>query len=174
MISLLTKFPWQATSYYTMSTRNKIFDAALKMLHLLSMNLRRSPNSLNNSMENSPVAMQGPFSNYTVPTMSGYNTPAGGGYHNVLPRSGGGSRPLNPMLLKDLLSAALNASGFSEKQRFELNIVVDPAYRCFLLSPLAKSWPFEVLGRRRGIEEDVVEVSLLTLLFQIEKSKKTH
>ena len=163
MISLLTKFPWQATSCYSMATRNKIFDAALKMLYVLNGELRRSPISLNNSMETSPVNMQGPFSGYPTPSASGYTTPAGGGFHSILPRPGGASKPLNPALLKELLSAALNASGFSEMQRSELNAVVDPAHRVFLISPLTKWWPFQALGRRRGIEEDVVEVSPLFL-----------
>ncbi|KAL9125123.1 MAG: hypothetical protein Q9217_005622 [Psora testacea] len=153
MISLLTKFPWQATPHYTLSTRNKIFHAARQMLYLLCLNLRRSPTSRDISLENSPINTFGPLSNHSFPTYN-YNT-LGEGY-GVMPRPGG-VKPLNIGLLRDLLSAALNAPGFSEKQRWELYHTAELVNRSFLISPLAREWPFEVLGRRRGVEEDVVE-----------------
>ena len=75
-------------------------------------------------------------------------------------RSGGVAQPkaLHVGLLRDLLSAALNARGFSEKQRWELHQTAELVNRGFLISPLAAYWPFQALGRKRGIEEDVVEV----------------
>ena len=78
--------------------------------------------------------------------------------NQVLPHPGA-IQELNIGLLKDLMSAALNAPGFSERQRWELYNTGDLIKGHFLVSPLAQSWPFEVLGRKRGIEEDVVEVS---------------
>ncbi|KAL9098383.1 MAG: hypothetical protein Q9163_005947 [Psora crenata] len=153
MISLLIKFPWQATPHYTLSTRNKIFHATRQMLHLLCSNLWHSPTSRNPSLETSPINAFGPFSNYKPPP-SVYNN-AGVGC-TVMPRTGG-MKPLNAGLLRDLLSAALNAPGFSEKQRWELYHTADLANRSFSISPLAREWPFEVLGRKRGMEEDVVE-----------------
>ena len=63
-------------------------------------------------------------------------------------------------LLKDLLSAALNAAGFSERQRWELSEAADHARHHFRISPLSQWWPFQVLGRKPHVDEDVVEVSM--------------
>ena len=64
------------------------------------------------------------------------------------------------MLLEELLLAGLNAPGFSERQRWELVTLADWAGDKIQMSPLCRIWPFEVLGRRAGVAEDVVEVSL--------------
>ena len=73
---------------------------------------------------------------------------------------------LTEALLKDLLMAGLNASGFSEKQRWELYEASEYARHHFRVSPMLKYWPFEVLGRKKTVEEDVVEVrALLSSLF---------
>ena len=127
------------------------------MLHLLSLNLIRLPHSRNSSTDTSPTDQcGGPFNAYG--SGSGYSTPAGAHVGNyILPRPGV-SQDLNTGLLKDLLSAALNAPGFSERQRWELHRTADLVKAQFSISPLAQSWPFEVLGRKRGVEEDVVEV----------------
>lgn len=65
---------------------------------------------------------------------------------------------LTENLLHDLLSAGLNAPGFSEKQRWELYEMCDYARHHFNVSPLLQHWPFEVLGRKMRVEEDVLEV----------------
>ena len=65
---------------------------------------------------------------------------------------------LTQQLLKDLLMAALNAPGFSEKQRWELFQGSEYGRVNFRLSPLLKYWPWEVLSRKVHAEEDVVEV----------------
>ena len=54
--------------------------------------------------------------------------------------------------------AALNAPGFSEKQRWELFEISGYARSHFRVSPLLQYWPFEVLGRKPNVEEDVAEV----------------
>ena len=68
---------------------------------------------------------------------------------------------LDENLLRDVVMAALNAYGFSDKQRWEIVQAASPiiGHHVFRLSPLARGWPFETLGRKRGFEEDVVEVS---------------
>jgi len=71
-----------------------------------------------------------------------------------------GATGLNHALLQDLLLAGLNASGFSESQRWDLVGAAKWAGEKIRVSPLARWWPFEVLGRKMGVEEDVVEVSL--------------
>ena len=84
-------------------------------------------------------------------------------YGSPIMRSGFRSRDspsITEDLLKDLLSAALNAGGFSERQRWELSEATDHARHHFRLSPLSQWWPFEVLGRRPHMDEDVVEVSI--------------
>lgn len=73
--------------------------------------------------------------------------------------SHGGVPLLTEQLLKDLLLAGLNAPGFSEKQRWELFDMSDYAKRQFRVSPLLQHWPFEVLGRKPHMEDDVVDVS---------------
>ncbi|KAL8815488.1 MAG: hypothetical protein Q9191_008462, partial [Dirinaria sp. TL-2023a] len=75
-----------------------------------------------------------------------------------------GPTGLTPSLLEDLLLAGLNAPGFSERQRWELVSAAEGAGEKVRISPLARWWPFEVLGRRQGKKEDVVEyyVNLLT------------
>ncbi len=65
---------------------------------------------------------------------------------------------LTEALLHDLLMAALNAPGFSEKQRWELFEISGYARSHFRVSPLLQYWPFEVLGRKPNVEEDVAEV----------------
>lgn len=56
--------------------------------------------------------------------------------------------------------AGLNALGFSDSQRAKLVAAAEPVVQGIRISPLAAFWPFEVLSRREGIQEDVVEVSL--------------
>ena len=85
-------------------------------------------------------------------------------YGSPVMRSGsrfrGSSPNITEDLLKDLLSAALNAAGFSERQRWELSEATDHARHHFRISPLSQWWPFEVLGRRSHMDEDVVEASI--------------
>ena len=71
----------------------------------------------------------------------------------------GGLPGLTENLLNDLLMAGLNAYGFSDKQRWELRHTADLVRFKFAMSPLAHFWPFEALGRKAGVDEDVVEVS---------------
>ena len=143
MVSLLAKFPWQATQHYTIATRDKIFEATVKMIGVLCREIRRN----NNSNPGHQHGMYGSFS-------FGHGTP-------VLPRLNyGNQKALNNSLLLELLSAALNAAGFSERQRWEIYNAVGKdleVHKAFLISPLAQHWPFEAMGRQRGIEEDVVK-----------------
>lgn len=111
------------------------------MLHILSVNLSKSYNS-----------SAGGFDDYS--SASSYGSP--------VKRSGSnfrGSPHITEDLLKDLLSAALNAAGFSERQRWELSEATDSARHHFRISPLSQWWPFEALGRKPHMDEDVVEVS---------------
>ena len=150
MISLLAKFPWQATELYTLATRNKIFESTIKMIGVLCREIRRN---------------NGPTS--TIGNANFYNSlafKANGGHGNsFLPRGTPGQgypKALNTTLLRDLLSAALNAPGFSERQRWELYYAVGidlEIAQGFLISPLLQHWPFEAIGRGRGFEEDVIE-----------------
>ena len=71
----------------------------------------------------------------------------------------GGLPGLTENLLNDLLIAGLNAHGFSERQRWELRQAAGFVGARIAMSPLAQRWPFEALGRKAGVEEDVVEVS---------------
>lgn len=75
--------------------------------------------------------------------------------HNITNNT---STVLNEILLRDLLSAGLNAAGFSERQRWELWAAAEYVQHHFRVSPLAQWWPFEVVGRKKGASEDVVEV----------------
>lgn len=141
MISLLAKFPWHATQNYTLATRNQIFAATRSMLHILSINLSKSYNS-----------SAGGFDDYS--SASSYSSP--------VKRSGSNIREsphITEDLLKDLLSAALNAAGFSERQRWELSEATDYVRHHFRISPLSQWWPFEVLGRKPRMDEDVIKVS---------------
>lgn len=142
MISLLAKFPWYATECYTLATRNQIFAATRSMLHILSISVGKSYKSSAGGFDENSCA-------------SSHGSP--------IKRSGSRSRSspnITEDLLKDLLSAALNAAGFSERQRWELSEVSDFARHHFRISPLSQRWPFEVLGRKPYMDEDVVEVSV--------------
>ena len=141
MISLLSKFPWYATQHYSLATRNQIFAATRSMLHILSNKLSKSHKS-----------SAGGFDDYS--SASSYGSPVKGGDSRVRE-----SPHITEDLLKDLLSAALNAAGFSERQRWELSEATDLARYHFRISPLTQWWPFEVLGRKPHVDEDVVEVS---------------
>ena len=142
MISLLAKFPWYATEHYTLATRNQIFAATRSMLHILSINLSKGYRS-----------SAGGFDEHS--SASSYGSP--------VRRSGSrfrGCPNITEDLLTDLLSAALNAAGFSEKQRWELSEATDYARHQFRISPSSQWWPFEVLGRKPHMDEDVVEVGI--------------
>ncbi|KAI4111882.1 MAG: hypothetical protein LQ339_000341 [Xanthoria mediterranea] len=64
---------------------------------------------------------------------------------------------ISETLLTDLLYAALNVPAFSEQQRWHLRKAASAIGARVRMSPLAEVWPFEVLGRRVGIDEDVVQ-----------------
>ena len=142
MISLLAKFPWYATGHYTLATRNQIFAATRSMLHILTINVSKSYRSSGGGFDEHGSA-------------SSYDSPAGrNGSKNL------GSPHITEDLLKDLLSAALNAAGFSERQRWELSEATDHVRQQFRISPLSQWWPFEVLGRKPHMDEDVIEVRI--------------
>lgn len=149
MISLLAKFPWYATKHYSLATRNQIFAATRSMLHILSINLSKSYNS-----------STGVFDDYS--STSSYDSPV----KRSVPKFRG-SPHITEDLLKDLLSAALNAGGFSERQRWELSEATDCARHHFRISPLSQWWPFEVLGRKPHLDEDVVEVSMGNVAYTV-------
>lgn len=73
----------------------------------------------------------------------------------------GGLPGLTENLLNDLLMAGLNAYGFSDRQRWELRQLAGMAGSKVPMSPLAQFWPLEAVGRKAGVDEDVVEVSKL-------------
>ena len=113
------------------------------MLHILSINLSKSSN------------------NTSVGGLDDYSSASS--YGSPIQKSGlkfRGSPHITEDLLKDLLSAALNAAGFSERQRWELSEATDYARHHFRISPLSEWWPFEVLSRKPYMDEDVVEVSM--------------
>lgn len=73
-----------------------------------------------------------------------------------------GSHPkLNIDLLSELLSAGLNAPGFSERQRWELCQAAELNGPDFGVSPLSEWWPWEALGRKANIADDFIEVKVL-------------
>ena len=117
------------------------------MLHILSINLSKSYKF-----------SAGAFDDYS--SASSYGSPV----KRRDPKFKG-SPHITEELLKDLLSAALNAAGFSERQRWELSEATDFARHHFRISPLSQWWPFEVLGRKPNIDEDVVEVSMGSFRF---------
>lgn len=74
---------------------------------------------------------------------------------------------LSTDLLWELMIAGLNAPGFSERQRWELIQAAEYQGPHIGLSPLAEWWPWEVLGRKAYVPEDLVEVSVpLIYLFK--------
>ncbi|KAL8992584.1 MAG: hypothetical protein Q9169_006987 [Polycauliona sp. 2 TL-2023] len=64
---------------------------------------------------------------------------------------------ISETLLTELLYAALNVPAFSEQQRWQLRNAASATGAKVRMSPLAEVWPFEVLGRKAGIDEDVVQ-----------------
>ncbi|KAL8839443.1 MAG: hypothetical protein Q9176_004439 [Flavoplaca citrina] len=64
---------------------------------------------------------------------------------------------ISETLLIDLLYAALNVPAFSEQQRWRLRKAASTTGAKVRMSPLAEVWPFEVLGRKVSIDEDVVQ-----------------
>ena len=82
---------------------------------------------------------------------------------------------LNDDLLEELLYTCLNCPGFSERQRFELTRCSGVIGLAVRISPLAKDWPFNVLGRRPDIPEDLMDyyVDRLTKHLAIRTAKPT-
>jgi hypothetical protein len=85
--------------------------------------------------------------------------------HLVVFLKRGGLPNLDYNLLLELMITGLNAKGFSERQRWELIQAAEYTGQGIRISPLAQFWPWQVLGRRAGTEEDVVQVSI-NLLFR--------
>lgn len=132
--SFYSQFPWHAPHLTTLTTRNALFEAVLGQIRVLVSILRRT----------------------TSYTILGYPSNAQTSYWSATY----GATGLTHALLQDLLLAGLNASGFSESQRWDLVGAAEWAGEKIRVSPLARWWPFEVLGRKMGVEEDVLEVSL--------------
>ncbi|KAI9737921.1 MAG: hypothetical protein M1834_009291 [Cirrosporium novae-zelandiae] len=63
---------------------------------------------------------------------------------------------LNDRLLKELVYAGLNASGFSEQQRFLIVDTALPYSQDVRVSPFLAYWPFETVGRKADMEEDII------------------
>lgn len=66
---------------------------------------------------------------------------------------------ISESLLTELLYAGLNAPAFSEQQRWHLVQAAGTPGERVRMSPLVPYWPFEVLGRKAGFDEDYVKVS---------------
>ncbi|KAL8837859.1 MAG: hypothetical protein Q9170_002377 [Blastenia crenularia] len=64
---------------------------------------------------------------------------------------------LSETLLLELLYAGLNAPAFGEYQRLQLRQAAGAAGDKIPMSPLVVYWPFEVLARKAGMEEDYVK-----------------
>ncbi|KAL9018459.1 MAG: hypothetical protein Q9185_004236 [Variospora sp. 1 TL-2023] len=64
---------------------------------------------------------------------------------------------ISESLLTELLYAGLNAPAFSEQQRWQLCQAGGSAGERIRMSPLVPYWPFEVLARKAGVDEDVVK-----------------
>lgn len=109
------QFPWFAVDRYTIKTRDEMFKQTLKLISLLTEQLRR-------------------------------------GHEAYLPH-------LSESLLTELLYAGLNAPAFSEQQRWQLCQAAGTAGERIRMSRLVPYWPFEVLGRKAGVDEDFVRVS---------------
>ena len=164
MISILSKFPWHATAYYTLSTRNALFHATFTLVKTLANFLRRS----------SSLTSQGHRTNPSQDSNSSGFAPK----YQASSRTSNMYRPdlsqaelskldmrekgLDEGLLKELVLAGLNAYGFSDSQRYQLYVASIPVLgpHWIHLSPLMSKWPFEVVGRKAGFEEDVVEVRI--------------
>ena len=87
----------------------------------------------------------------------------------------GRNADLNEALLSELLYAGLNCPGFSERQRWELTRACGVVGGAARVSPLAKDWPFMVLGRKPNVPEDVMEfyIDRLTKHLDIKTAKPT-
>lgn len=163
MISLLVKFPWYSVENYTLRQRNLVFNAARQMLHILSINIRKQSGRDNHSRGGSTLSYtttlsQGSSDRNLGIDRYGNSATVCGGDTNIIPGSNS-AETLTEDLLKDLLSAGLNAAGFSENQRWQLYEACEYAKHHFMVSPILQYWPFEVLGRKVRIEEDVLDVS---------------
>ena len=159
MISLLAKYPWQAVDNYTIAQRNKIFHALRQLIRILTNNIHK---------EYQQGRVDAIF-NFGSPVKVGNSGRIRGGAGGlgtgvVNYGSSGAVSLLNERLLHNLLSAGLNARGFSEKQRWELYDMCQYGRHQFIVSPLLQYWPFEVLGRKTHVEEDVLEVCTLSFL----------
>ncbi|KAL8690252.1 MAG: hypothetical protein Q9218_004261 [Villophora microphyllina] len=64
---------------------------------------------------------------------------------------------LSQSLLTELLYAGLNAPAFSEQQRWQLCRAAHPVDQKIRMSPLVPYWPFQVLGRKACMDEDLVK-----------------
>ena len=167
MISILAKFPWHATKYYTLGTRNALFNATFMLVKTLTTFLRRSSSISSqghrtNPSHDSTGSSIIPFPNLVTPTPNLFRPDLSA---SELTKMDMREKGLNEGLLKELVLAGMNAYGFSDVQRYELYHTACPVLgrEWISLSPLMPKWPFEVMGRKTRCEEDVVEVCSVPL-----------
>lgn len=168
LISVLTKFPWYATELYTLATRNILFTATMAMIRHLVGVLHQSGRMAAANPYNQRTFPHHGYSNISSPVAGISSRTFQHGPHSLTHYPGQQHmHGLNDSLLRDLVMAGLNAYGFSDKQRWEIHQTAAPflGREMFRLSDLARGWPFETLGRKRGMEEDVVEVRTQNPLF---------
>ena len=75
---------------------------------------------------------------------------------------------LDQKLLMEFIFAGMNCAGFGERQKFELVTAAKYWGGGVKISPLACFWPFDVIGRRYGLDDNMVKASLTLppLLFE--------
>lgn len=169
MISILAKFPWHATQYYTLSTRNTLFAATITLIKTLSSHLRRSPSSSSYSgmSQSKHLGHNAHHHHYNT----SHDSNISGGDVNLfrpdlsateMSRLEMRDKGLNETFLRELVLAGMNAHGFSDRQRWELFMAAAGVLgrEWIRLSSFMGRWPFETLGRKSAWEEDVVEVRL--------------
>ena len=155
MIDLLVKFPWMATKYYTVGIRNKIFEAAKRMIGILSRECRANGSTFQGKDSAAKEAQ----------TLPPYRPPGSLPVNPTIRRtplkSDGDVPHLNVYLLRDLLRAGLNAFGFNDYQRWQLYMAVGDDLHVrerFAISPVCEFWPFQILNRSRCAQEDIVQL----------------
>ena len=79
----------------------------------------------------------------------------------------GQTKGLDHNLLFDFVYAGLNCHGFGERQKYTLLRYANLTEKDVKMSKFCRSWPFDIVGKKFGMDDENVEVGLKAASWQI-------
>ena len=77
------------------------------------------------------------------------------------------TKGLDQNLMRDFIFAGMNCPGFGERQKYELKNRGGVWGLAIDMSPLNYFWPFDLIGRKVGMDDETVKVSGKRLSYRL-------